>query len=214
MNDVVYSLLCKRFLYCGAAEIGVAKVSWGYIVQQMAGENRHCAIYERALSFAGLGVLGLVGSLWLLPGANNDPMLLPFKLVLTSVFLFLAALLAWIAHRGVRQETHIDLDRGVLRQALRNRHGARRVVFRTRLEDVESLFILRGQRRGEAAHLFVRVCGRAEPVYVGSAEADALERLHRRVSEDVAHFRQMQMSEATAVPRVAFFSREVRGRAA
>ena len=164
--------------------LGVSGTSWGYVIRPCEDVLVRAAYGEMAaLFFAVLTGMGAYG-LWLIPGSNSAPELVPFKIAGMVVFFVIAGMLYMIARRGLCQEVHVDLKRRELRVARRNRKG-RATVSVVSMDDVERVYLQRAKAALLRNRLCLKLLDQSAPMEVAEGSEAELAPLLQRLALDL-----------------------------
>lgn len=164
----------------------VEEAYWGYAVRPADAGSWPLRLAQGLAWLGGIGLVVLAAGL--LMGPAVDPALDAMRQGLGAVAAAAAALLLWFASRGSVVELQVDLARGELREAVRNRAGHPTVLGRHGLDAVAALEMDRGP--GRSATLSLRLQGSDRRIPVASGPVADLGALLRRLQADILPPRQ------------------------
>lgn len=163
----------------------IEDTAWGFVLRERKASERPIAWAEATLRLLGAALILAALGQWLLPGTLLVGEVIAMKLGLSAVLVAVGAGLFWWARRGFLSEFHVDLAERELRVASRNARGLSRVQLRVPMIEVESVFVQRTKEIGMPAHLFARLRGAPEALYIISAPEAELQLVHQRLCEDL-----------------------------
>lgn len=165
--------------------VRVSDTFWGYVVRPGRKAHDRAAVGEMIATFASMMLAMAAYAQWLLPGANTDTEVLPFKIAATVIFAFLASLLFLIARRGLCYEVQIDKQRGVVRTVRRNRHGASTQTGLFAFHDIDRIVIKPSLLPVQRYLLLIQPGANMPEIEVAVGLAEDLEPVLTRMSLDL-----------------------------
>lgn len=162
------------------AWVSICETHWGYIIRSDTQIADRAPLIERVAGIAGIAFLIAACASWLVPQVHAGvPADLSTRMASSIGLTLPAVMFLWIAERGLRQEVHVDVSRGKLRQAVCNRNGRVRVLKSVPFEKITSAFIKRDCPTC-GAQLFVRLED-GKPIHIASGRETTLRLLHERL---------------------------------
>ncbi len=175
---------------------------WGYIVRSGA-RPRSSSVFSQWISgLTGFSLVVAASSLWIMPGSSFGEDIVGFKYGLSIVLAGLGVLLLWFGSQGHCYEVQVDIVRGELREAVRNRKGQARVLSRVPFSRIGSVFIDRTS--GLPDHnkvLLLRYRDTAQIIEVARAPEEALIMLRDRLARDILGMSALRKRQKDALRR-------------
>lgn len=165
----------------GIGGVSVDETLWGYVVRA---EERHSGavwLARRIAILVATAALISIAFLWLMPGVSS-----PLgRIGATGLLTCFAGIAVWLAGRGYAPETHVDLQRGEVREVLRDAEGRTRLMGRTAFRDIGGLHIDRSGRPAGQGRLVLRWRNTGQTLTVAVGAEGALVLLRDRIGGDL-----------------------------
>lgn len=172
-----------------AATLSMFDAYDGYVLTQGRRTLARVVAWERSMRALAMLILGGLAVLWIKSDAQNSADVVLIKLVLSAVLVGLATRLLWVTRAQPHYEARIDLIHGRLRQVVRTAAGREQILLTVPFDKIDSLFIRHNRGTCETSCLYLRLREVDGEILVGIGSAEALEPMHRRISQDMIRAR-------------------------
>ncbi|PID35823.1 MAG: hypothetical protein CR993_08105 [Rhodobacterales bacterium] len=164
--------------------MAVEIMPWGYAVRCRAVTEQSDRVRVVLGRFFGAVALLVAVSIWLWPGATFALSLIAMKLLATSFFVGIGAMLLWSARPVPVQEVQFDTARGEFRAGCRGKDGQFDLMRVAPLDDLTAMAKRPLHGRLDPLTLLVKLAQRADGMEK-EAEADSNADLRARVARDL-----------------------------
>ncbi|MDH5798803.1 MAG: hypothetical protein OEZ19_09570 [Paracoccaceae bacterium] len=137
------------------ATYSVAETSWGYVIGSGQTAALAASIGEIAAVIGAIAFGAMAYLQWLLPGAMNEPDLLPFKAVGTIIFFMFSAMLYLMARNGLLREIHVDFKNRTVSIVRRNRESVGTVEKEYRFDQIRRVYLARSKTGNRIARMYI-----------------------------------------------------------
>jgi len=186
-----------------AATLSMFDAYDGYVLTQGRRTLARVVAWERSMRALAMLILTGLAVLWIKSDAQNSADVVLIKLVLSAVLVGLATRLLWVTRAQPHYEARIDLIHGRLRQVVRTAAGREQVLLTVPFEKIDSLFI---RHNRETSCLYLRLGEVDGDILVGVGSAEALEPMHRRISQDMIRARGFALRKQSGTASVSAVS--------
>ncbi len=175
---------------------------WGYIVRSGARPRSSAAVKQWISGLSGLSLVVAAVSLWIIPGSGFGEDIAVFKYGLSIVLGAIGILLIWFGSQGNCYELQVDIAKGELREAVRNRKGQARLLSRVPFERIGSVFIDRAAgAEGADLPLLLRYKETAQVIEVARAPESELAMMRDRLARDILGMSALRKRQQDALKR-------------
>ncbi len=180
------------------------EMPWGYIVRSGGRPSPAARASQWLSGLIGFSLILAASSLWIMPGSSFGEDIVVLKYGLSIVLAAVGILFLWFGNQGACYELQVDISRGELREAVRNRKGQARILQRVPFERIGSVFIDRSSPTpGNHLTLLLRYRDTAEVIEVARAEEEALTMMRDRLARDILGLSLLRKRHQEAMKRQA-----------
>ncbi len=180
------------------------EMPWGYIVRSGGRPSNGVRVSQWLSGMLGFSLIIAASSLWIMPGSSFGQDIAVLKYGFSIVLAAIGVLFLWFGTQGACYELQVDISRGELREAVRNRKGQARILQRVPFERIGSVFIDRSSPTPDNQFvLMLRYRDTAEVIEVARAEEEALTMMRDRLARDILGLSLLRKRHQEAMKRQA-----------
>lgn len=163
----------------------VENTYWGYIIHGDGTRSWTLVGLQATAMILGAACIASCITLLAAPSVIVDQFGLAVRGGSAAVFAVIALYMIWFASRGNMTEIHIDVQKGEVREALRNRTGRTTVLGRYGVDAIGGVFLDRSCAKEGQASLMLRYKNTSQTLPIAVGRAAPLERLRDRLGRDL-----------------------------
>lgn len=163
----------------------MAPAPWGYTIRAPRRVCRFGRVWSTGGKLVAAALLLAAAAQWVVPAGAQSADLAVMKLAATVLFLILGGTLAWSTRREAASELQVDLVRHELRLGTQRGQGRFQPVTVLHFRDVGAVCLVRDDPPWGAVRLFLQVGRGSRALEVAGGSEAVLERLRRRLAEDI-----------------------------